>query len=83
MFFGRHVVVCGTALAWYDEGPMKVAALAYEQLTPAARAEANRLGRLNLGYPQWVAAIPDSPDHQPKDVDRNTFVRAAVWADDI
>ncbi|NEJ18323.1 hypothetical protein GR211_36555 [Rhizobium leguminosarum] len=59
---------------------MKVAALAYEQLTPAARAEANRLVRLNLGYPQWVAAIPD---HQPKDVDRNTFVRAAVWADDI
>ncbi|MGO7861458.1 hypothetical protein ACC676_07580 [Rhizobium ruizarguesonis] len=35
---------------------MKVAALAYEQLTPAARAEANTLVRLNPDYPQWVAA---------------------------
>ncbi|NKQ73446.1 phospholipase [Rhizobium sp. UPM1132] len=74
---------CGTALAWFDEGHMKVAALAYEQLTPSARAEANRLVRLNPDYPQWVAAIPHTPDHQPKDVDRYTFVRAAAWADDI
>ena len=71
------------AYAWWDEGHMRIAALAYEQLTPAARAEANRLIRLNPDYPEWVAAIPNSPDHQPKDVDRYTFVRAAAWADDI
>ncbi|TBD50478.1 hypothetical protein ELH22_37850 [Rhizobium ruizarguesonis] len=71
------------AFAWWDEGHMKIAALAYEQLTPAAREEANRLIRLNPDYQDWVAAIPNSPDHQPKDVDRYTFIRAAAWADDI
>jgi hypothetical protein len=43
------------AFAWWDEGHMKIAALAYEQLTPAARGEANGLIRLNPDYPEWVA----------------------------
>jgi hypothetical protein len=71
------------AYAWWDEGHMRIAAMAYEQLTPAAKAEANRLVRLNPDYQQWVRAVPDAPDHQPVDVDRYTFVRAAAWADDI
>ncbi|MGO8557773.1 hypothetical protein ACC724_39480, partial [Rhizobium ruizarguesonis] len=49
------------------------------QITPAAKAEANSLVRLNPDYQQWIRAIPDAPDHQPVDVDRYTFVRAAAW----
>ncbi|MDO1583612.1 S1/P1 nuclease [Rhizobium oryzicola] len=71
------------ARAWWDEGHMRIAAIAYEQLTPAARAEANRLLRMNPDYREWAAAVPEPPDHRPKDIDRYIFVRAAVWADDI
>ena len=78
------VALCaGPALAWWDEGHFRVAAMAYEQLTPAARAEANRLIRLNPKYQEWVAAVPTPPDGSAKDVDRYAFIRAAVWADDI
>lgn len=38
------------ASAWWDEGHMKVAALAWELLTPAAKAEASRLIRKNPEY---------------------------------
>lgn len=57
------------ARAWWGEGQMQ-AALAYEQLTPAARAEANRLILMNPDYTEWLTAIPSTPDHQPIDVDR-------------
>jgi hypothetical protein len=72
-----------SAMAWWDEGHMRVAAMAYELLTPAAKAEANRLIRLNPKYDEWVGAVPSTPDGRPKDVDRYTFIRASVWADDI
>ncbi|MDH6265394.1 hypothetical protein M2360_000775 [Rhizobium sp. SG_E_25_P2] len=71
------------ASAWWDEGHMRIAAMAYELLTPAARTEANRLTRLNPKYAEWASAVPATPDGSPKDVDRYTFIRAAVWADDI
>lgn len=71
------------ALAWWDEGHFRVAAMAYEQLTPAARTEANRLIRLNPKYNEWVTAVPAPPDGSPEDIDRYTFIRAAAWADDI
>lgn len=71
------------ALAWWDEGHFRVAAMAYEQLTPAARTEANRLIQLNPKYQEWVAAVPAPGDGSSKDIDRYTFIRAAVWADDI
>jgi hypothetical protein len=62
---------------------MRIAAMAYELLTPAARPEANRLVRLNPKYNEWMVAVPMLPDGSPKDVDRHTFIRASVWADDI
>src|SRR5262245_368426 len=62
---------------------MRVAAMAYELLTPAARAEAVRLIKLNPKYDEWVAPIPTPPDGSAKDIDRYTFIRAAVWADDV
>ncbi len=72
-----------TAWAWWDEGHMRVAAMAWEQLTPATKAEAGRLLKLNPDYQEWIAATPKSPDHQPVDVERYAFIRAAAWADDI
>jgi hypothetical protein len=52
-------------------------------LTPEARAEATRLVRLNPDYQEWVAAVPKKPDGTREDIDRYTFIRASVWADDI
>jgi S1/P1 Nuclease len=72
-----------SAGAWWDEGHMRVAAMAYELLTPQAKTEANRLIKLNPKYGEWAAAVPETPDGRPKDVDRYTFIRASVWADDI
>jgi hypothetical protein len=73
----------GGADAWWDEGHMRVAAIAWEQLTPNAKAEAVRLIKLNRKYPEWAAAVPAKADGTPGDVDRLTFIRAATWADDI
>jgi hypothetical protein len=72
-----------SALAWWDEGHMRIAAMAYELLTPTARAEANRLIRFNPRYEEWKAAVPPNPDGTPGDAYRQTFIRASVWADDI
>ncbi|MGR9503678.1 S1/P1 nuclease [Rhizobium leguminosarum] len=76
-----------SALAWWDEGHMRVAALAYELLTPEAKAEANRLIKLNPQYGDWAAAVPhdleETPESRQAKVDRYTFIRASVWADDI
>ncbi|ANL10325.1 phospholipase C/S1-P1 nuclease domain-containing protein [Rhizobium sp. N113] len=76
-----------SALAWWDEGHMRVAAMAYELLTPGAKAEANRLIRINPQYGEWAAAVPhdfeETPEARQAKVDRYTFIRAAVWADDV
>ena len=81
--FAGFMMFASPSAAWWDEGHMRVAAMAYELLTPAARAEAVRLIKLNPKYAEWVAAVPTPPDGKPKDVDRYTFIRASVWADDI
>ncbi|WP_105436357.1 S1/P1 nuclease [Neorhizobium tomejilense] len=72
-----------TASAWWDAGHMRVAAIAYEKLTPAAKVEASRLLKLNPKYNEWAAAVPMKPDGTPGDVDQWAFIRASVWADDI
>ncbi|MGO8047896.1 S1/P1 nuclease [Rhizobium johnstonii] len=69
--------------AWWDSGHMRVAAIAYEQLSAQAKAEASRLLKLNPKYGEWAAAVPAKPDGTSGDVDRYVFIRAAVWADDI
>ncbi|MGO7860195.1 S1/P1 nuclease [Rhizobium ruizarguesonis] len=66
-----------TALAWWDEGHMQVAAVAYERLSPETREKADALIRLNPEYENWVAGVPERLRSQ------YAFVRAAVWADDI
>lgn len=71
------------AMAWWDEGHMRVAVMAWDQMSPAARAEASRLIRKNPQYNAWVAAVPQPNDGSLRDLDRYTFIRAAAWADDI
>jgi S1/P1 nuclease len=66
-----------TAQAWHAAGHMMVAAVAWDQMTPAARARATQLLKLNPSYDSWVQGVPD----QQKD--KTAFVRAATWPDDI
>lgn len=72
-----------TSHAWWDAGHMRIAAIAYQNLTPAAKAEASRLLMLNPKYREWAAAVPAKPDGTPGDVEQYVFIRASVWADDI
>jgi hypothetical protein len=65
------------AHAWWDMGHMTVAAVAYERLTPAARARAAALLRLNPNFDKWVRGVP------AEEQDRAAFIHAATWADDI
>lgn len=66
------------ALAWDDFGHMTVAYLAYQKLTPAARARANALIKLNPYYDRWAAAVPVGLDK-----DTVIFMLASLWADEI
>jgi hypothetical protein len=63
--------------AWDDFGHMTVAAVAWQHLAPAARAQATELLRLNPDYPRWVSAVA------PADQDVTAFLRAATWPDAI
>ncbi len=65
------------ALAWWDQGHMEIAALAYEQLDPEVRTTADRLIELNPKYAEWTSGLPEA------DKAKAAFVHAATWADDI
>jgi hypothetical protein len=56
---------------------MTVAAVAWQHLTPAARAHARELLHLNPDYPRWVNRVA------PEDRDVIAFLRAATWPDAI
>ncbi|MFG1230262.1 S1/P1 nuclease [Xanthobacter wiegelii] len=71
------LVTAAPALAWWDEGHMQIAAVAYAQLTPGARAKADALIRLHPLYATWTASWP------PEKAAQYAFIRAATWADDI
>ena len=43
------------ATAWWDEGHMQIAYVAYKQLTPTVKQEVDDLLRLNGDYPKWTA----------------------------
>jgi len=65
------------AWAWNSFGHMMIAAVAYEQLTPAAQARVTALLQLNPDYPKWIS-------HTAKEErDELAFVIAATWADEI
>jgi hypothetical protein len=63
------------ALAWNHFGHMVVAAAAYDQLTPAAKAHVKKLLALNPSYKDWLS--------QGADPDQTAFVVAATWPDEI
>ena len=65
------------ALAWWDEGHMQIAYVAYKKLTPPVRDRADELLRLNPDYANWTAGAPQGQEKL------YAFVHAATWADDI
>lgn len=65
------------AEAWNGRGHMAVAAAAWRDLTPDARAKASALLGLNPDYPNWVRGVA------AVDVEPVAFVRAATWPDQI
>ncbi|HJT20093.1 MAG TPA: S1/P1 nuclease [Nitrospira sp.] len=65
------------ASAWNDFGHMIVAAIAYDHLTPTARAQVDALLKLNPSYPDWVTRI-DRQDRR-----KVAFIKAATWPDMI
>jgi hypothetical protein len=65
------------AQAWHGAGHMMTAAVAWEQMTPAARKRASELLKLNPDYSSWVKGIAAAAK------DKTAFVRAATWPDDI
>ena len=67
--------------AWGGIGHMTVAYVAYQKLTPAAKARARELLKLNPDYANWEKQIPAGT--AADDHDRMIFMIAAVWADDI
>jgi hypothetical protein len=66
----RHVVSMGLlaaslavaaspAIAWWDEGHMQIAYVAYKRLSDPVRETADALLKLNKDYAKWTAGAPD------------------------
>ena len=66
------------ALAWWDEGHMQIAYLAYKRLDPAVKDRVDVLLKLNPDYSNWISGAPDEATAK-----LYAFVHAATWADDI
>ena len=49
----------GSAHAWHEKGHMMVAAVAWEQMTPAVRARAIELLKINPDYSKSIAGVAD------------------------
>jgi hypothetical protein len=71
------VALATPAAAWNGRGHMLVAAVAWDNMTPEARAEAGRLLKLNPAYATWTAGVPESRKAE------TAFIKAAAWPDDI
>jgi len=71
------IFCCGPAQAWWDEGHMQIAYIAYTKLTPAVKDRADALLKLNPDYATWIAGAPAGMESE------YAFVHGATWADDI
>lgn len=76
------LALCAAAIplqahAWGNDGHMAVAAVAWNHMSPAARAHAAALLKLNPDYATMIAGAA------PQDRDRIAFLRAATWPDMI
>jgi hypothetical protein len=66
------------ASAWWDEGHMQIAYLAYKRLDPAVKERVDVLLRLNPDYADWICGAADEATAK-----LYAFIHAATWADDI
>ncbi|MGY3609198.1 MULTISPECIES: S1/P1 nuclease [unclassified Bradyrhizobium] len=71
-------MVASLAFAWWDEGHMQIAYVAYKHLDDTVKDKADALLKLNKDYAKWTAGTPDE-----KTAKLYAFVHAATWADDI
>jgi hypothetical protein len=74
---GRYLISTAPANAWNSFGHMEVAAVAWDQLTPAAKKEATRLLKINPQYKTWTKGVAANQR------DPIAFVKAATWPDEI
>ena len=65
------------AMAWNASGHRLITGIAWETMTPAARAEAGRLLREHPDAERWQRRAPED------DSDRHLFIAAATWPDEI
>jgi len=75
------VLMPAPLLAWGSIGHMTVAYVAYQHLTPAAKARVRDLLVLNPDLASWEKQVPAGTSAE--DHDRIMFMIAATWADDI
>jgi hypothetical protein len=75
LFIGGPVT---SASAWWDEGHMQIAYVAYKHLDAPVKDKVDALLKLNKDYPKWTAGTSDE-----KTAKLYAFVHAATWADDI
>lgn len=75
------VFACHEALGWNSVGHMTVAYAAYQRLSPAERARAGELLKLNPYYLQWLKYIPAGTSDADRDM--YVFLMAATWPDEI
>ncbi|MGY4182945.1 hypothetical protein ACVIHH_008236 [Bradyrhizobium sp. USDA 4518] len=71
-------VASSPARAWWDEGHMQIAYLAYKRLSDPVRDKADALLKLNKDYAKWTCGAADD-----KTAKMYAFIHAATWADDI
>lgn len=69
--------LAGQAHAWNNHGHMLIAAVAWQELTPKARARVSALLKLNPSYADWTKGVPS------EDQARVAFMKAATWPDQI
>ncbi len=75
------LLLCAPASAWGPIGHMTVAYVAYQNLTPAAKARVHDLLKLNPDYASWEKQIPSGTSSDDRDL--MLFMIGSVWADDI
>jgi hypothetical protein len=67
------------ACAWNATGHRAIAAIAYERLTPAARAKVDEFLKNHPDYGMFLTGAPADPEGRA----RTAFLAAAVWPDTI
>ena len=81
LYLGLATLLPSPLFAWGSIGHMTVAYIAYQELTPAAKARVRDLLKLNPDYQKWEKQIP--PGMSAAEHDQIIFMMASTWADDI